>query len=115
MSSFGYRDGVLHAEKVDLRDVASQVGTPVYLYASAGLEEQYLAFARVFADVPSLVCYAMKANSNQAVLATLARLGAGMDVVSEGELRRARAVGRATRKDRVLGRRQDARRDRLCA
>ena len=93
MSSFGYRDGVLHAEDVDLRDVASQVGTPVYLYASAGFEEQYLAFARVFADVPSLVCYAMKANSNQAVLATLARLGAGMDVVSEGELRRARAVG----------------------
>jgi diaminopimelate decarboxylase len=92
MSSFGYRDGVLHAEKVDVRDVASQVGTPVYLYASAGLEEQYLAFAHVFADVPSLVCYAMKANSNQAVLATLARLGAGMDVVSEGELRRARAV-----------------------
>src|ERR1700756_2007008 len=93
MSSFVYRDGVLHAKKVDLRDVASQVGTPVYLYASAGLEEQYLAFARVFADVPSLVCYAMKANSNQAVLATLARLGAGMDVVSEGELKRARAAG----------------------
>src|ERR1700760_1796583 len=93
MSSFGYRDGVLHAEKVDLRDVASQVGTPVYLYASAGLEEQYLAFARVFADVPSLVCYSIKANSNQAVLATLARLGAGMDIVSEGELRRARAAG----------------------
>jgi diaminopimelate decarboxylase len=93
MTSFSYRDGVLHAEQVDLRDVASQVGTPVYLYASAGFEEQYLAFTRVFAHVPSLVCYAMKANSNQAVLATLARLGAGMDVVSEGELRRARAVG----------------------
>jgi diaminopimelate decarboxylase len=93
MTSFSYRDGVLHAEQVDLRDVAAQVGTPVYLYASAGFEEQYLAFTRVFAHVPSLVCYAMKANSNQAVLATLARLGAGMDVVSEGELRRARAVG----------------------
>ena len=93
MSSFAYRGGVLHAEEVDLRDVASTVGTPVYAYASAGFEEQYLAFTRVFADVPSLVCYAMKANSNQAVVATLARLGAGMDVVSEGELRRARAVG----------------------
>src|ERR1700741_2536655 len=92
MSSFEYRDGGLHAEEVDLRDVASEVGTPVYLYASEGLEEQSPAFARVFADVPSLVCYAMKANSNQAVLATLARLGAGMDVVSEGELRRALAA-----------------------
>jgi diaminopimelate decarboxylase len=93
MTPFAYRGGVLHAEDVDLREVAATVGTPVYAYASAGLEEQYLAFARVFADVPSLVCYAIKANSNQAVVATLARLGAGMDVVSEGELRRARAVG----------------------
>jgi diaminopimelate decarboxylase len=93
MTAFGYRAGALHAEDIDLRDVADEVGTPVYCYASAGLEEQYLAFSRVFAAVPSLVCYAMKANSNQAVLATLAHLGAGMDVVSEGELRRARAAG----------------------
>jgi len=93
MSPFGYRHGVLHAENVDLRAVAHQVATPLYCYASQGIEEQFLAFSRVFATVPSLVCYAAKANSNQAVLATLARLGAGMDVVSEGELRRARAVG----------------------
>ncbi|MBV8429328.1 MAG: diaminopimelate decarboxylase [Hyphomicrobiales bacterium] len=93
MSSFAYRSGVLHAEEVDLRDLATTVGTPLYAYASAGFEKQYLDMTRVFADVPSLVCYAMKANSNQAVVATLARLGAGMDVVSEGELRRARAVG----------------------
>ncbi|MFI5012952.1 MAG: diaminopimelate decarboxylase [Hyphomicrobiales bacterium] len=93
MTIFDYRGGVLHAEDVDLRAVADQVGTPVYCYASAGFEAQYLAFSRVFASVPSLVCYAMKANSNQAVIVTLARLGAGMDVVSEGELRRARAAG----------------------
>jgi diaminopimelate decarboxylase len=98
MTSFGYRGGVLHAEHVDLRAIAEKVGTPVYCYASAGIEEQYLAFSRVFTSVPSLVCYAMKANSNQAVLATLARLGAGMDVVSEGELRRARAAGVASQK-----------------
>jgi len=93
MRSFAYRGGVLHAEGVDLRAIAAEVGTPLYCYASEGIEEQFLAFSRVFAQVPSLVCYALKANSNQAVVATLARLGAGMDVVSEGELRRARAVG----------------------
>jgi len=93
MSPFAYRNGVLHAEDVDLRAVAEAVETPLYCYASSGFEEQYLAFSRAFAAVPSLVCYAMKANSNQAVLATLAKLGAGMDVVSAGELLRARAAG----------------------
>ncbi|MFO1151553.1 MAG: diaminopimelate decarboxylase [Alsobacter sp.] len=93
MNHFDYRDGVLHAEGVDLRDIAAEVGTPFYCYATATLERHYRVFAGAFADVPSLVCYAMKANSNQAVLRTLARLGAGMDVVSEGELRRARAAG----------------------
>ena len=93
MTGFAYRDGILHAEDVDLRAVAEAVGTPAYCYASAGFEAQYLAFSRVFAEVPSLVCYAMKANSNQAVLATMAKLGAGMDVVSQGELRRARVAG----------------------
>ncbi|MBV8184333.1 MAG: diaminopimelate decarboxylase, partial [Hyphomicrobiales bacterium] len=61
MSSFAYRSGVLHAEEVDLRDLATTVGTPLYAYASAGFEKQYLDMTRVFADVPSLVCYAMKA------------------------------------------------------
>lgn len=93
MAPFAYRGGVLHAEEVDLRAIAREVGTPLYCYASSGIEAQYLAFSRVFAKVPSLVCYAMKANSNQAVLTTLARLGAGMDVVSGGELRRALAAG----------------------
>ena len=93
MHHFAYRDGVMHAEGVDLRTIAREVGTPFYCYSTATLERHYRVFAEAFADVPSLVCYAMKANSNQAVLRTLARLGAGMDVVSEGELRRARAAG----------------------
>jgi diaminopimelate decarboxylase len=93
MHHFAYRNGVLHAEDVDLRELAGAVGTPFYCYATATLERHYRVFAEAFADVDALVCYAMKANSNQAVIATLARLGAGADVVSEGELLRARAAG----------------------
>ena len=93
MHHFTYRNGVLHAEDVDLRELADAVGTPFYCYATATLERHYRVFAEAFADVDALVCYAMKANSNQAVIATLARLGAGADVVSEGELLRARAAG----------------------
>src|SRR3954462_2752000 len=93
MNHFDYRNGVLHAEAVDLVALADAVGTPFYCYSTATLERHYQVFAGAFADVPSLVCYAVKANSNQAVIATLARLGAGADVVSEGELRRARAAG----------------------
>jgi diaminopimelate decarboxylase len=93
MHHFAYRNGVLHAEHVDLRELADAVGTPFYCYATATLERHYRVFAEAFADVDALVCYAMKANSNQAVIATLARLGAGADVVSEGELLRARAAG----------------------
>ena len=93
MRHFDYRDGVLHAEAVNLSTVAEQVGTPFYCYSTATLERHYRVFAEAFADVPSLVCYAMKANSNQAVIATLARLGAGADVVSGGELKRALLAG----------------------
>jgi diaminopimelate decarboxylase len=93
MHHFNYRHGVLHAENVDLNALADAVGTPFYCYASATLERHYRVFAQAFADADALICYAMKANSNQAVIATLARLGAGADVVSEGELRRARAAG----------------------
>src|SRR6266581_66854 len=93
MNHFDYRCGVLHAEAVNLSELADRVGTPFYCYSSATIERHYRVFAGAFADVPSLVCYAMKANSNQAVVATLARLGAGADVVSEGELKRARAAG----------------------
>ena len=93
MHHFAYRYGVLHAEDVDLSVLADAVGTPFYCYATATLVRHYRVFAEAFADVDALICYAMKANSNQAVIATLARLGAGADVVSEGELLRARAAG----------------------
>ncbi|WP_414472094.1 diaminopimelate decarboxylase [Microvirga sp. M2] len=93
MHHFAYRDGVLHAEDVSLHRLADEVGTPFYCYSSATLERHYRVFAEAFAETDALVCYAMKANSNQAVLRTLARLGAGMDIVSEGELRRALAAG----------------------
>src|SRR5512132_1685279 len=92
MNHFEYREGVLHAEGVDLREIAREVGTPFYCYSTATLERHYRVFADAFADVPSLVCYAVKANSNQAVIATLAKLGAGADVVSGGELKRALAA-----------------------
>jgi diaminopimelate decarboxylase len=93
MHHFDYRSGVLHAEAVDIAKLAQAVGTPFYCYSTATLERHYRVFAGAFADVNALVCYAMKANSNQAVVRTLAQLGAGADVVSEGELKRARAAG----------------------
>jgi diaminopimelate decarboxylase len=93
MHHFDYRSGVLHAEGVDLTTLADAVGTPFYCYSSATIERHYKVFTGAFADVDALVCYAMKANSNQAVIATLAKLGAGADVVSGGELLRARAAG----------------------
>ncbi|RWE41715.1 MAG: diaminopimelate decarboxylase [Mesorhizobium sp.] len=93
MNHFDYRDGVLHAEDVAIPDIAAQVGTPFYCYSTATLTRHYRVFVKAFAGLDALVCYAMKANSNQAVLRTLAKLGAGADVVSEGELRRALAAG----------------------
>ncbi len=93
MHHFAYRSGVLHAEAVNLEKLADAIGTPFYCYSSATLTRHYRVFAGAFAGVPALVCYAVKANSNQAVIATLAKLGAGADVVSEGELKRARAAG----------------------
>ncbi|MBY0381777.1 MAG: diaminopimelate decarboxylase [Xanthobacteraceae bacterium] len=93
MHHFHYRDGVLHAEDVDLSKLAADVGTPFYCYSTATLERHYRVFTEAFAGVKTLVCYAMKANSNQSVLRTLAKLGAGADVVSGGELQRARAAG----------------------
>jgi diaminopimelate decarboxylase len=98
MHHFDYRSGVLHAEAVDIAELAAAVGTPFYCYSTATLERHYHVFAGAFADVQALICYAMKANSNQAVVRTLAKLGAGADVVSEGELKRARAAGIAPEK-----------------
>ncbi|MBD8661866.1 diaminopimelate decarboxylase [Rhizobium sp. CFBP 8752] len=93
MNHFHYIDGVLHAENVAIPEIAKAVGTPFYVYSTATLERHYKVFAQAFSDVDTMVCYAMKANSNQAVLKTLAKLGAGVDVVSGGELRRALAAG----------------------
>src|SRR5262245_21944705 len=93
MHHFAYRNGVMHAEAVNLVELAATVGTPFYCYSAATLERHYRVFTDAFADVRALICYAMKANSNQAVIATLARLGCGADVVSGGELKRALAAG----------------------
>ena len=93
MHHFEYKNGVLHAEGVSITSLARGVGTPFYCYSSKTLERHYTVFADAFADHDALVCYAVKANSNLAVVKTLADLGAGMDVVSEGEIRRALAVG----------------------
>ncbi len=93
MDHFTYQDGVLHAEGVALSDIAAEVGTPFYVYSTATLERHYTIFREALAGTDHLICYSIKANGNQAVIATLARLGAGMDVVSEGELRRALAAG----------------------
>ena len=93
MDHFLYRDGALHAEDVDLAEIALQVGTPFYVYSTATLLRHYQLFDDALGDMPHLVCYAMKAASNQAILRTLAQAGAGMDVVSGGEYARARAAG----------------------
>ncbi|MCL6708656.1 diaminopimelate decarboxylase [Pseudomonas sp. R2.Fl] len=93
MNHFEYRDGILYAEDVPVPEIAKAVGTPFYVYSTATLERHYKVFSKAFDGVDAMVCFAMKANSNQAVVRTLARLGAGVDVVSEGELRRALAAG----------------------
>src|SRR3954463_15070456 len=103
MHHFAYRAGVMHAEAVDLTSLATAVGTPFYCYSTATLTRHYRVFADAFTDVPSLVCYAMKANSNQAVIATLARLRAGADVVSGGGLKRARGAGGPAHKNMFSG------------
>jgi len=91
--SFSYRDGVLHADDVPLPRIAEEVGTPAYVYSATAIAARYRAFADALAPVGPTICFAMKANGNQAVLALLGGLGAGMDVVSEGEMRRAMAAG----------------------
>jgi len=93
MDHFLYRDGQLHAEDVPLAEIAAEVGTPFYCYSTATLTRHFRLFDEALAGTDHLVCYAMKAASNQAILKTLAALGAGMDVVSGGEYARARAAG----------------------
>jgi len=93
MHHFQYIDGVLHAESVPLTTIADAVGTPFYCYSTATFTRHINVLKEAFAGTDHLICYAVKANSNQAVLKTVAALGTGMDVVSEGELRRARSAG----------------------
>jgi diaminopimelate decarboxylase len=93
MDHFLYRNGILHAEDVPLPEIAAAVGTPFYVYSTATLTRHYKLFDEALAGMDHLVCYAMKANSNQAVLRLMASLGAGVDVVSGGEYLRARAAG----------------------
>lgn len=93
MDHFHYIDGQLHAEEVPLTQIAEQYGTPCYVYSRATLERHWHAFNDAFEGHPHLVCYAVKANSNIAVLNLLARLGSGFDIVSVGELERVLAAG----------------------
>ncbi|QLF92989.1 diaminopimelate decarboxylase [Pseudomonas sp. ABC1] len=100
MEAFSYRDGQLFAEGVALSAVAQRFGTPTYVYSRAHIEAQYRAYADALAGIPHLVCFAVKANSNLGVLNLLARLGAGFDIVSRGELERVLAAGGAA--DRIV-------------
>jgi len=93
MHHFGYQDGVLHAEGVSLAKIAAEVGTPVYVYSSATLERHYRVFKEALGLANAHIFYAVKANGNLGVLMTLAKLGAGADTVSEGEIRKALAAG----------------------
>ncbi|MEL7256848.1 MAG: diaminopimelate decarboxylase [Pseudomonadota bacterium] len=93
MDHFLYKDGALHAEDVPVADIAAEVGTPFYCYSTATLTRHFRLFDEALDGIPHLVCYAMKAASNQAILKTLAQAGAGMDVVSGGEYLRAKAAG----------------------
>ncbi len=98
MSPFEYRDGQLYAEQIPLADVAAAVGTPVYVYSRRALTEAFLTFDQALSGVPHTLCYAVKANSNLAILNLFARLGAGFDIVSGGELARVLAASGDARK-----------------
>jgi len=100
MDAFNYRDGELFAEGVSLASIAERFGTPTYVYSRAHIEQQYRAYADALNGMPHLVCFAVKANSNLGVLNLLARLGAGFDIVSGGELERVLAAG--GRADRIV-------------
>ncbi|MGL4475432.1 MAG: diaminopimelate decarboxylase family protein, partial [Shewanella sp.] len=93
MDHFGYRDGALFAEDVAVKDIAAEFGTPVYVYSRATLERHWHAFDSAVSSHPHLICYAVKANANLAVLNVLARLGSGFDIVSGGELARVIEAG----------------------
>ena len=98
MRHFDFKDGEMFAEDVALKNIADEVGTPCYVYSTATFERHYNVFSDSFAGTKALVAYSVKANSNIAILATLAKLGAGADVVSGGELARALTAGIPGRK-----------------
>ena len=112
MDHFSYRGGVLHAEDVPLPEIAAAVGTPVYVYSAATLTRHYRVFEEALAGLDHLICYAVKANSNLAVLALMGALGAGMDVVSRGRVPPRAGGRRAGRAHRLL--RASARPARRC-
>ena len=93
MDYFAYRGDTLYAEDVDLNSIAAQFNTPCYIYSRATLERHWKAFDNAFGNLPHLVCYAVKANSNLAILNLLAKMGSGFDIVSVGELERVLAAG----------------------
>jgi diaminopimelate decarboxylase len=107
--AFAYRDGMLHAEQVPLGEIARRFGTPCYVYSRSAIEGAYREFSDALRGRDALVCYSVKANSNLAVLALLARLGAGFDIVSGGELARVIAAGGDPRKTLFsgVGKRED--------
>ncbi len=98
MHHFSYQSGILHAEDVNLKHIAAAVGTPFYCYSTATIARHYHVFKDAFGACDPLICYAMKANGNVSVVRTLAKLGSGVDVVSEGEIRLALAAGVAAEK-----------------
>ena len=93
MTGFSYRDGALCADNLPVAEIAATVGTPFYCYSEGAITKQYCSYVDAFTDQDAVICYAMKANDNLAVLRTFAELGAGADVVSGGELQRALAAG----------------------
>src|SRR2546422_8163062 len=117
MDHFTYKNAELHCESVPLRAVADAVGTPAYVYSKAALLESLAGYARAFHDVPHVVCYSVKANSNLGVLSVLAKAGAGADIVSGGELFRALRAGVPPKKIIFsgLGKTRDEMRDALKA
>jgi diaminopimelate decarboxylase len=93
MEHFSQRNGELFVEEIPLSRIAQEYGTPAYVYSRAAITQQYLSYAKALGDHPGMICYAMKANSNLAILNILARLGAGFDIVSQGELERVLRAG----------------------
>jgi diaminopimelate decarboxylase len=101
-SYFPYKNNEMFVENIAISDIAQKVQTPFYCYSSAAIETSFYDYQQAFSEQDTLICYAVKANSNQAVLATLAKLGSGADVVSMGEIRRAIAAGIPAKKNSLF-------------